>query len=88
MVGAVSEKEIHIWVRISGTFPVTIEYGTDDKLKTAQETDAVLPSKANDYTAVIKLDNLTANMRYFYRVKVNGEYDCYQRMLPPFKIKS
>lgn len=88
MVGAVSKNEIRIWVRTSGAFPVAIEYGNDDQLETAQETEPVLTTKSNDYTAVIKLTNLLADTPYFYRVKVNGEYDRYLRDLPPFKTKT
>lgn len=88
MVGAVYENEIHIWVRTSGAFPVTIEYGSDEQMKTTHETEPILTTKSNDYIAVVKLANLMADTSYYYRVKVNGEYDRYLKDLPPFKTKT
>ncbi|MGH7494763.1 MAG: alkaline phosphatase D family protein [bacterium] len=88
MVGAVYENEINIWVRTSGAFPVSIEYGTDRDLHAVQETEPVLASKSLDYTLVIKLKNALPDTPYFYRVKVNGRYDRYTRELPPFQTKT
>src|SRR5574341_1469915 len=88
MVGVVQENELDIWVRISGAFPVSIEYSTHADLQGAVETEPVLTGKSNDYTLVIKLKNLLPETTYFYRVKVDGKYDRYVRESPPFQTKT
>jgi alkaline phosphatase D len=88
MVGVVHENEIEVWVRVSGAFPVSIEFSTHADLEGAIETEPVLAAKSNDYTLVIKLKNLLPETTYFYRVKVDGKYDRYVRESPPLQTKT
>jgi alkaline phosphatase D len=88
MIGAVSDREIRIWTRVSGEYPVSVEYGTTFDLLSFQETEAVVARGSNDYTVVITLEGLEPETDYFYRIKVNGEEDRYLRDFPPFKVRT
>jgi alkaline phosphatase D len=88
MVGAVSEHDARIWLRLSGEYPVVIEYGTDFELKTFASTEPVVARKALDYTLVVTLEALEPATEYFYRVLVNGDGDKYLKELPPMRLKT
>jgi hypothetical protein len=47
MVWAVTPTEALIWVRTTGKYPLTIEYGTDPELTFFRSTGAVVARKAN-----------------------------------------
>jgi len=58
--------DARIWVRLSGEFSVTVEYGIGSSV-------VVRPHRAdrghgsNDYTAVVTLGGLEPDTEYFYR---------------------
>jgi alkaline phosphatase D len=88
MIGAVKDHEVRIWARVSGEYPVSVEYGTSPDLKTFQATDPVRASRADDFTVVVSVGNLQPDTEYFYRMKVNGENDRYLRDFPPFRLRT
>ena len=88
MVGAVTDHDSRIWVRLSGKYPVTVEYGADFQLASFKATEPVVASKANDYTVVIVIDDLEPDTQYFYRIKVNNGADRYLRDDPPYSFKT
>jgi len=88
MVGAVSAHDARIWVRLSGEYPVVVEYGADFRLTSFQTTEPVVAAKANDYTVVITIRDLKPATEYFYRLKVNNGLDRYLRDYPPFTFKT
>src|SRR5262249_22828083 len=42
----------------------------------------------NNYTLVIRIENLQPDTTYHYRMIVNGRADRYQRDLPPFTVRT
>ncbi len=88
MVGVVTDREVRIWARVSGEYPVTVEYGTTFDLATFQTTEPVLATRSNDFSVVIMIGDLEPDTVYFYRIKVNGIPDRYLRSYPPFRIRT
>jgi alkaline phosphatase D len=88
MIGAVAADEIRIWARISGEYPVSVEYGRAPDLEIFQHTEPVQSKEADDFTVVISVDGLEPDTEYFYRMKVNGEEDRYLEDYPPFRMKT
>jgi alkaline phosphatase D len=78
MIGAVSPNEVLIWVRLSGEFPVQIEYDETPAFAVPRKTEAVTPSKErDDLTAVLRMTGLEADTVYYYRVISAGRKDPY-----------
>jgi len=88
MVGAVSDHDALIWVRVSGEYPVSVDYGTDFLLQSFETTEEVLATKSGDYTVAITITGLEPDTEYFYRVTVNGAVDKYLKDYPPFSLKT
>ncbi len=88
MVGAVSANDARIWVRLSSEYPVVVEYGLDFQLTSLDTTEPVVPTKTDDYTAVITIRDLAPDTEYFYRIKVNNALDRYLRDYPAFTFKT
>ena len=88
MVGAVSENDARIWVRVSGGYAVSVDYGTAFLLESFETTDPVLASKSGDYTVVVTITGLEPDTEYFYRIKVNGADDKYLKDYPPFAFRT
>jgi alkaline phosphatase D len=88
MVGTVTDHGALIWLRLSGEYPVVIEYGTDFELTSFTSSQPIVSKKSNDYTIVVALDGLEPATEYFYRVLVNGEGDRYLEEFPPFRFKT
>lgn len=87
MLGAVTSTSVPIWMQLSGDyFDAQVEYTTDPVagpwLRTAPQR-----AKAEDnYTLVIRLEDLQPDTTYHYRMIVHGRRDRYQRDLPPFEV--
>mgnify|MGYP001814831440 FL=1 len=88
MVGTVTEHEAHIWLRLSGEYPVVVEYGTDFEMTAFESSQPIVSKKSSDYTIVVTLDALEPATEYFYRVLVNGKGDKYLKEHPPFRFKT
>jgi alkaline phosphatase D len=88
MVGAVTEHDAQIWLRLSGEYPVVIEYGTDFEMTAFASSRPIVSKKSSDYTIVVTLDGLEPSTEYFYRVLVNGAGDKYLKEHPPFRLET
>lgn len=88
MVGTVTPTEAHIWLRTTGEYAVSIEYGTEFELRSFSTTEPVVTKKANDYTLVVTISGLQPATEYFYRVLINGKGDKYLKEYPPFRFKT
>ena len=77
-VMAVTMDTIPVWVRLSGEFPVMLEYDTDPAFSGPRRTEAVTPSKqGGDLCAVLRMTGLSAASACYYRILVNGKPDPY-----------
>lgn len=88
MVGAVTDTDARIWVRLSGEFSVTVEYGIGFELSSFVRTAPIVAMASNDYTAVVTLGGLEPDTEYFYRINVNGVPDRYLKGHPPFRLRT
>jgi alkaline phosphatase D len=88
MVGAVSDRDARIWMRLTGEHSVTVEYGVDPELTDFETCEPIVARKANDYVVVALLQNLAPATQYFYRIKVNGNPDKYLETYPPFRLRT
>jgi alkaline phosphatase D len=89
MLGAVYHDQVLIWCRASGPFQVEIEFSVSPALGQADlRTASQEALKSNDYSCVIRLDQLIPETRYYYRVRMNGETAGYFEDLPPFSFKT
>jgi alkaline phosphatase D len=88
MVGAVTDTDARIWVRLSGEYSVTVDYGRGFELSPLVRTEPIVAMASNDYTAVVTLGGLEPDTEYFYRINVNGVPDRYLRGHPPFRFRT
>ena len=88
MVGTVTDHDARIWLRLSGEYPVVVEYGTDFEMTAFESSQPIVSKKSSDYTIVVTLDALEPATEYFYRVLVNGKGDKYLKEHPPFRFKT
>jgi len=88
MVGAVTAEDILIWLRLSGPHTVELEYGRALDLSDARRSSAVTAKPENDFTVRVRLDDLTPDTKYFYRVYVDDRVDDYLETLPPIPVKT
>lgn len=72
IVGAVTPTEAKINVRTDAAASVVIEYDTNSGFTSPTATGAISTVAGSDFTATFSLSGLTANTRYFYRIKVDG----------------
>ncbi len=80
MVGAPGPTDITIWARASGALPLQVEYSMDAAFKRPQVTAPVLVTEESDFSAVLRIEGLKPQTRYYYRVLVDGIVDRYQPM--------
>ncbi len=88
MLGATLPNSIYIWSRVSGPFPVQIEYSETKDFKKAKKSDIISAEKSKDYIVKINLTNLKAETSYYYRVLVNGKLEKYLKDEFPFQFKT
>jgi len=88
MLGAVTHDSFKIWIRSSGEYLVSVEWGTTPDLSASAVTVPVEASVSDDYAVTISVEGLRPNTEYFYRVLVNGKPDRYLKKFPPFRLRT
>ncbi len=88
MVGAVTDTDARIWVRTSGAFTVAIVYDLTPDFRAAKQTEPVMVTKADDYTATITIPDLEPSTEYFYEIIVDGIKDRYLEDLMPLRFQT
>ena len=86
MIGAVTDTQVKIWVRTSGAFTVAVVYDLTPEFTSPKETEPVMVSKTDDYTAVITISDLAPATEYFYEIRVDGIKDRYLKKLKPLRF--
>ncbi len=72
-VGDVTPHEAVVWLKTTDAQTVNIQYSTDPRWSTFQETAMVSTSQETDFTTHIPLTALTPKTRYWYRSLVPGK---------------
>lgn len=72
VVGGVTETAAKINVRTSAAAGVVIEYDTDSGFSSPTATSSVTTSSGDDFTVTVSISGLSADTRYYYRVKLDG----------------
>lgn len=73
MLGSVTTTEARIWVRTVNEVPVKVSCGTSSDLAQVTHTARAQTSQQSDYTAVVSLDGLSPNTRYYYSLEVDNK---------------
>ena len=87
MIGATSTTSCTIWLRISGNFDAQIEYSEYNTMRNASLTKVQKATKEKDYILLFHIDSLKPDTEYYYRVRVNDDWDSYLRRIQPFRFK-
>lgn len=88
MPGAVGEREIQLWMRASGEYPVRVQYGRKPDLSDGQLSPVAATGPDDDYVARVQLQGLEPNTRYYYRPWVDGEPAKYLDNVPAFRFNT
>lgn len=89
MVGAVTTTSAPIWMQLSGDyFDAQVEYATDPIAGPWKRSAPGRARAQDDFTLVIRLENLQPGTTYYYRVLANGKLDKYLRDLPPMSLRT
>jgi alkaline phosphatase D len=86
MIGAATPDSLRVWARAGGPLPVSVEYAPDRMFLETSSTPAVVARAEDDYTVRIDIRNLAPNTRYWYRVRVDGQVDRYQKT--PYAVRT
>lgn len=86
VVGAADASSFRVWVRMSGEFPVQVEYDTDPQFTDPRRTPAVDAQKTLDYCVTLQATDLRPATRYYYRVLADAQPDKYRDGKPPFHV--
>jgi alkaline phosphatase D len=74
MLGAVTDKSVKVWVRTAIETPVRIVLSTSADMSAPIVSQAVMSKADDDYTAVVPVEDLVPDTRYYYSV-VLGHMD-------------
>ncbi|ALS97552.1 alkaline phosphatase D family protein [Lacimicrobium alkaliphilum] len=88
MAGSVGQNDINIWMRSSGRYQVSIQYGKQSDLSDARHSKEVQTGPENDFVAHINISGLEADTKYYYRPWVDGKPAKYMDNIPPFQFKT
>ncbi|GAB3291770.1 alkaline phosphatase D family protein [Parahaliea aestuarii] len=86
MPGAVGQGDILLWMRASGRYPVSVQYGREPDLSDAQFSGEVAAGPEDDFVARLRLEGLEPDTTYYYRPWVDGQPAKYLDNVPPFRF--
>lgn len=84
MVGTPGPDEMTMWLRVSASVPVVIEYGTDPHLRSITRTAPLMPRASEEFVVKPRLRGLLPGTRYYYRVLLADSPDRYLEPRSPF----
>ncbi len=68
MLGALTDNSVKVWVRTVSETSVRVSVSTSPEMEDPIVSQAVLSKATNDYTAVVPIENLQPDTRYYYTV--------------------
>lgn len=78
MVGHSGPAHLTIWARVSGAFPVEVEYARDRGFANSRFTAPIAATAENDFVVQIRIEGLEPAATYHYRFRLDGVADRYQ----------
>ena len=72
MLGCVTDTSAKFWLRTVSEVPVQVLVRESEKMDSVIKSAAVRTDKNKDFTAVVGVDGLKPNTRYYYELMVNG----------------
>lgn len=88
MAGAVSPQSMHIWLRTSDSYEVSVEWSDSPGFSNPRRSRAVRPSRDSHFAATIPLAGLNPGTVYYYRVLLDDEPDPYTGDAPAHKFRT
>jgi alkaline phosphatase D len=73
MIGFTSDVESSVWLRTDIKRAVTVEVSEKEDFSKISSSGSNASNPEQDFTAVVKIQKLKANTKYFYRIKIDGE---------------
>lgn len=80
MVGHAGPTHLTLWARVSGAYPVEVEYSRDRSFADARRSAPVRAAPENDFVVQVRLEGLAPDTAYHYRFRLAGVADRYQPM--------
>lgn len=86
VLGWTTGAEAAVWTRVSGTWPVCIEYDLDPAFSSPRRSPARAADPAQDHVQVHVISGLQPGMTYAYRVIVDGKINPDDAGVEPFRL--
>jgi alkaline phosphatase D len=75
MLGCVTDTSAKFWVRTANEAPVQVFVSNSEKMDPALSSAVVKTNKAKDFTAVVTIQGLKPDTRYYYKLLVDGSME-------------
>ena len=73
MLGCVTSRSAKFWVRTANEVPVQVFVSSSEKMVSPLLSPVVQTKSHQDYTAVVSVNNLKPNTRYYYTLSMDGK---------------
>ena len=73
MLGCVTDSTAKFWVRTANEVPVQVLVSSSQNTSSPIKSSVTKTNKKKDFTAVVNIDGLKPNTRYYYELLVNGK---------------
>lgn len=73
MLGKVTDRSASFWVRTLNEVDLIVRISTIKNMNAGVNSKSFRSKSADDFTAIISIDNLTPDTKYFYEILVNGK---------------
>jgi len=75
MLGCINDTSVKFWVRTANEVPVQVFVSNSGKMDPALSSAVVKTNKAKDFTAVVTVQGLKPDTRYYYKLLVDGNIE-------------
>ena len=73
LLGCVTDGSAKFWVRTAPEVSVKVLVSGSNKMESSIESNVVKTRSSNDFTAVVSVEGLKPDTKYFYEILVNGK---------------
>jgi alkaline phosphatase D len=87
MLGCVTEASARFWVRTAHETPAQVIVAASEKMDSPIRSELVKTEREKDFTALLAVEGLKPDTRYYYELLLNGEREQGKRSFRTFPVR-
>jgi alkaline phosphatase D len=72
MLGCMTQSSVKFWARTANELPIQVLVSQSENMQSPVKSETARTDKAQDYTAIVSIEGLKPDTRYYYQLLIDG----------------